>query len=73
MAILDEAALAAALHVAPRTLRRLVDRWQIPPPARLGNRNLWYAGRVLAHIDAAMVRAEKDAERAARKWRENNA
>lgn len=71
-AILDEAALAGALHVAPRTLRRMVDRWQLPPSVRLGGRNVWYAGRVLAHIEAAMIRAEKDAERAARKYRENS-
>ena len=70
-AILDEAALAKALHVAPRTLRRMVNRWQLPPPVPLGGRSVWFAGRVLAHIEAAAIRAEKDAERAARKFREN--
>ena len=72
-AILDEAALAKALHVAPRTLRRMVDRWQLPPAVRLGNRNVWYSGRVLSFIEASMIRAEQAGERAARKWRENNA
>ena len=71
MAILDEAALAKALHVAPRTLRRMVNRWQLPPPVPLGGRSVWFAGRVLAHIEAAAIRAEKDAERDARKFREN--
>ena len=70
-AILDEAALAKALHVAPRTLRRMVNRWQLPPPVPLGGRSVWYAGRVLAFIEAAMIRAEKDAEKNARRFREN--
>lgn len=68
-AILNEAALALALHVAPRTLRRMVNRWQLPPPVRLGGRSVWFAGRVLAHIEAAAIRAEKDAEKDARKFR----
>jgi len=70
-AILNEAAVAKALHVAPRTLRRVVARWQIPPAVTLGGRSVWFAGRVLAHIEAAAIRAEKDAERDARKFREN--
>ena len=70
-AILNEVALARALHIAPRTVRRLVTKWQLPPPVPLGGRSVWFAGRVLAHIEAAAVRAEKDAERDARKYREN--
>jgi len=71
-ALLDEQALAKALHVAPRTVRRMVARWQLPPPTRLGGRNVWFAGRVLAHIEAAAERAERGAERVARKYRENS-
>ena len=70
--LLTEAALAKALHVAPRTVRRMVNRWQLPPPTRLGGRNVWFAGRVLAHIEAAAERAERGAERVARKYRGNN-
>ncbi|HUT10562.1 MAG TPA: hypothetical protein VMY42_08700, partial [Thermoguttaceae bacterium] len=65
-AIVNEAALAKALHVAPRTLRRMVARWQIPPAVTLGGRSVWFAGRVLAHIEAAAERAAKGAERDAR-------
>ena len=68
--ILDEGALAKALHVAPRTLRRMVNRWQLPPPVALGGRRVWFAGRVLAHIEAGAERAAKDAERDAKKFRE---
>jgi len=69
-AILDEAALAKALHVAPRTLRRMVNRWQVPPGVRLGGRSVWFAGRVLAFIEAGMIRAERDAEKNAKRFRE---
>ncbi|HUS57224.1 MAG TPA: hypothetical protein VM141_01110 [Planctomycetota bacterium] len=69
--MLDEAALAKALHVAPRTVRRMVARWQIPPAVTLGGRSVWFAGRVLAHIEAAAERAAKGAERDARRFREN--
>ena len=71
-ALLTEAALAKALRVAPSTLRRMVNRWQLPPPVRLGGRRVWLAGRVLAHIEAAAERAARDAERVARKYRGNN-
>jgi len=70
-AMVDEAKLAGLLHVSGRTLRRLVARWTLPPPIRVGNRSLWIVGRILAHLEAAAARAEKDAERAARKYREN--
>jgi len=69
-AMLDEGALAKALHVAPRTLRRMVNRWQLPPPVPLGGRSVWFAGRVLAFIEAGMIRAERDAEKNAKRFRE---
>ena len=71
-AMVDEAKLAELLHVSGRTLRRLVARWTLPPPIRVGNRSLWIVGRIVAHLEAAAERAERDAERAARKWRENS-
>ena len=69
--LLDEAALARILHIAPRTLRRLVTRWQLPPGVNVGGRTYWFSGKVLDHIQAAADRAAKDAERNARKFREN--
>ena len=70
-AILDEVALSRALHVAPRTLRRMVNRWQLPPPVPLGGRSVWLAGKVLDHIQAAAERAARDAERDAKRFRGN--
>lgn len=64
-AILDEARLAGALHVTGRTIRRMVRRRELPPPVRLAGRACWFVGRVLAHIDAAAERAEREAQREA--------
>lgn len=68
-AILDERRLAEALGVTPRTVRRMVGRFELPPPIRLAGRSVWIAGRVLTHIEGAAERAERDADRRAQKIR----
>ena len=69
-AILDEKRLAKLLHVTHRTVRRMVQRFELPPPTRLAGRSVWIAGRVLAHIEAAAERAERDARRHAQRNRQ---
>ena len=68
--ILDEAALADALQVSPRTVRRMVTRNELPKPVPLGGRVRWFAGDVLDHIAmrAEVLRrdAEQDAARIAK-------
>lgn len=59
--LLDERAMAALLKVNPRTVRRMVARFELPPPVRLAGRATWVVERVLAHIEA---RAEVAARRA---------
>ena len=60
--LLDETALAAALRVHPRTIRRMVMKSEIPPGVPQGNRRLWMAGRVLAHINRRLEDAEREVE-----------
>ena len=67
--ILDEAALADVLQCSKRTLRRMVGRYELPPPVRFGGRATWQAGRVLAHFEARAERAAKEAEMAAARFR----
>ena len=64
--ILDEVQLAKILCVASRTIRRKVSRFELPPPVPFGGRSVWLAGRILAHIESAAERAERDAKRAER-------
>jgi predicted DNA-binding transcriptional regulator AlpA len=66
-ALVDEKRLAASLKVTPRTIRRMVARFELPPPIRLAGRSVWMVGHVLAHIQAAAERALSDAERQARR------
>ena len=68
-AILDERRLASILCVTPRTVRRMVSRFELPPAIRLAGRSVWLAGRVLAHIQSAAERAEREAEERARRIR----
>jgi len=67
--ILDEHRLASLLGVTGRTVRRMVQRHELPPPISFGGRSCWFAGRVLAHLDAQFERAEREAERHAAKLR----
>jgi len=50
-ALLDEAALASVLSVTRRTVRRMVCRFELPPPIRLANRSTWRAGTILTWIE----------------------
>jgi len=68
-AILDERRLAALLGVTRRTVRRMVQRNELPPPVRLAGRSCWLAGKVLGHIEQAADRAARDAEREAARIR----
>jgi len=61
--ILNERALAAALRVTPRTIRRMVTRAELPPGIRFGGKTIWLAGKVLEHISTNLERAAKEAER----------
>ena len=50
-ALLDQRSLAGALHVSPRTLRRMVTRFEVPPGVKLGARRIWIAGKVLEYLE----------------------
>lgn len=64
-AILDEARLASILQVTPRTIRRMVSRFELPPPVRLAGRSVWFVRHVLAHIEAAADGAQEEVKRLA--------
>ncbi|MHC4663543.1 MAG: helix-turn-helix transcriptional regulator [Planctomycetota bacterium] len=65
--LIDEKALASALKVTPRTIRRMVSRNEIPPPTRLGGRSCWMVEKILEHFAARADKAAKEAERQARR------
>ncbi|HEY3319335.1 MAG TPA: hypothetical protein VGP72_02520 [Planctomycetota bacterium] len=69
--VLNEKALAKVLAVAPRTLRRMVDRGELPPGTKLGVNKVWLSDKVLAHLSERAERlaaeARQHAARLARK------
>lgn len=64
-ALLTEDALARALDVSKRTVRRMVARFELPPAVRLGGKSTWQAGAVLRWFEARAERAARQAQRAA--------
>ena len=71
-ALLDEAALARALGVCPRTVRRMVIRHELPPGFKLGAKKTWLVGRILDWLHERAKNAEQEALRAASKIRRLN-
>ena len=69
MAILDESRLAETLQVTTRTVRRMVARFELPPPVSLAGRSVWMAGRVLRFIENAIERAEQEAAKQSQRIR----
>lgn len=68
-ALIDECALATALSVSKRTVRRMTSRHELPPPFRFAGKATWFAGKALAHIEARADRQARDAELTAARTR----
>ncbi len=58
-AMLDKGALAEILDVCARTLQHMVARREIPPGISLGNRKVWFAGKVREFLKR---RADEEAD-----------
>lgn len=60
-AILREDAMARIFGVTPRTIRRMVARFEIPPSIILNGRASWFARRVLSWIEGRAEQREREA------------
>ena len=65
--------LCKAFSCSGRTLQRMVERYEIPPPTSLAGRKVWLVGKVKAWIADAADRREADAIREARRLKVFNA
>jgi predicted DNA-binding transcriptional regulator AlpA len=63
--LLDERAMASALHVSPRTIRRMVMRGQLPAGIKLGSRRMWLVGKVTEFLSAESDKSAAEARRIA--------
>ena len=71
MAMLDDQALARALGVCQRTVRRMAARYELPPPIRQAGKSLWIAGKVRAWIADRAEQAEREAQKNILRFRKN--
>jgi predicted DNA-binding transcriptional regulator AlpA len=61
--LIDETVVALALRVSKRTVRRMVARYELPPPVRLGGRSMWRVSRIAAWFERRADRLEREARR----------
>ena len=54
--MLDEEGLAKRLKVSTRTLRRMVQRYELPAGTPLGRKSIWVVGQVLDFLKERMQR-----------------
>jgi predicted DNA-binding transcriptional regulator AlpA len=62
-ALVDEAGMAQAFHVAGRTIRRMGERHELPPPVRFAGRAVWIVGKVHRWLAEAAERQEANARK----------
>lgn len=59
-ALISETELARILHRDPKSIKRAVERQELPPPCRFLGRNVWTVGAIIRHVEAAIDRANHD-------------
>jgi len=67
-AILDEEALAKTFGRSSVTIKRAVERRELPPPVRMFGKPCWTVSVILAHIEARLDAAKRKAERDAARF-----
>ena len=66
-AIITEQGAAHLFGRHMTSVKRAVERGELPPPCRLFGGNAWTAGALVRHIEGRLEEAAKEAERTARK------
>jgi hypothetical protein len=63
--ILDERALAGLFGCCRMSIKRAVQRGELPVPVKMFGKPCWTAGRILEHVADRLAAAQKEAEREA--------
>lgn len=66
-AILDEAALGRMFNRCSTSVKRAIERGELPPPVRLFGKPCWTAGCLLNHIEKRLETARECTEKEARR------
>ena len=64
--VVTEAALARMFGRHPTSIKRAVERGELPPPTRLLGSPVWTVGAIQRHIEAGLEAASKEAQKQAR-------
>ena len=70
--LVDEQALAEALGVTKRTIRRMVGRYELPPPVSFAGRSMWQVQKVLRWFEGKADRLAREAERSAHRLKQRS-
>jgi len=62
-AIVDEEAIAQMFGRCTTSVKRAVDRGELPKPVRLFGKPCWTAGRILNFLDKRMETAQQESEK----------
>jgi hypothetical protein len=66
-AILTEEGVARLFDRHPTSIKRAVQRGELPPPVKLLGQPAWTAGTIVRHIEGRLEKAAREAERMAQK------
>jgi hypothetical protein len=64
-AIISEEGVARLFNRHVASVKRAIQRGELPPPTRLFGQNVWTVGALIRHIETRLDQAAKDAERTA--------
>jgi predicted ATPase len=65
--MISEAELARIINRNPKSIKRAIDRQELPPPGRWFGRNVWTVGSIRRHIEAAIDQGRQDVGSATQK------
>ena len=69
-ALVSEECLARIFGRHPISIKRAVERGELPPPTRLFGNSVWTAKAILCHIEGRLAIAKKEAEQNRKKIQE---
>ena len=61
-ALISEKALGDMFSRCPTSIKRAVERGELPPPTRLFGKAFWTAGAIVAHFESRLKDAKRKAE-----------
>lgn len=71
-ALITEGALAKMLRRSAKSIKRAVNRGELPPPVRILGEPRWTVGAIVRHVENRLESAAREAERERQRFEENS-